>query len=70
MCQICNAPVLTDAIYPEPLSPTIDHIVPLSRDGKHQADNVQLAHWLCNARKSDRLDARATPQHPSPTPAP
>lgn len=37
-----------------PLAPTVDHIVPLARGGTHTWDNVQLAHALCNSRKSDR----------------
>lgn len=31
--------------------PSIDHIVPLSRGGKHSWDNVQLACRICNSRK-------------------
>lgn len=31
--------------------PSIDHIVPLSRGGKHSWDNVQLACRLCNSKK-------------------
>lgn len=35
--------------------PSIDHIVPLSKGGKHSWDNVQLAHFMCNSMKSDTL---------------
>lgn len=38
-----------------PTYPSIDHIVPLVRGGKHAWDNVKLAHHLCNAKKSDIL---------------
>lgn len=31
--------------------PSIDHIIPLSRGGKHAWDNVQLACRLCNSKK-------------------
>ena len=34
--------------------PSIDHIIPLSKGGVHQWDNVQLAHRLCNSIKCDR----------------
>lgn len=34
--------------------PSIDHIKPLSKGGKHQWDNVQLAHRQCNAIKSNK----------------
>lgn len=36
-----------------PMSPTIDHIIPLSKGGTHDWDNVQLAHAVCNSYKSD-----------------
>lgn len=38
-----------------PTYPSVDHVVPLARGGKHSWDNVKLAHHLCNAKKSDIL---------------
>lgn len=35
--------------------PSIDHIIPLSKGGRHAWDNVQLACRGCNSRKSDKL---------------
>ena len=45
--------------YPHPLSPCIDHIIPLAKGG-HPSDisNLQLAHWTCNRQKSDKLVER------------
>lgn len=40
---------ITGALYP-----SIDHIKPLSKGGLHSWDNVQLAHFVCNARKGAR----------------
>ena len=42
--------------YPNPLAPSIDHIVPINRGG-HPSDisNLQLAHWTCNRQKADKL---------------
>lgn len=34
--------------------PTIDHIVPTACGGANHADNLQLAHKVCNIRKRDR----------------
>lgn len=34
---------------------TVDHVVPLSRGGKHEADNLAPACSSCNSSKSDRL---------------
>lgn len=33
--------------------PSIDHVLPLARGGKHQWENVRLAHLGCNIDKSD-----------------
>lgn len=34
---------------------TIDHIIPLSRGGKHCYENVQIAHGKCNNQKGSLL---------------
>jgi CRISPR/Cas system Type II protein with McrA/HNH and RuvC-like nuclease domain len=36
--------------------PSIDHIIPLSKGGLHNWDNVQLAHRKCNRKKSDKIE--------------
>lgn len=53
-CQLCGKPVKRKAKAPDPLAPTLDHIIPLAKGGTHEPKNVQLAHFLCNALKSDR----------------
>ncbi len=55
-CGICGGPVDFRLKYPHPLSPCIDHIIPIAKGG-HPSDieNLQLAHWTCNRQKSDRL---------------
>ena len=63
VCGICGRPVDKSLKYPHPLSPVIDHIIPVNKNG-HPSDinNLQLAHWQCNRQKSDKLYAeeRAT----------
>lgn len=56
VCGICGKPVDFAFKYPHPLSPTIDHIIPVARGG-HPSDisNLQLAHFTCNRQKSDKL---------------
>lgn len=34
---------------------TIDHIIPLSKGGKDEITNMQLAHYDCNQLKADSL---------------
>ncbi|WP_442803649.1 HNH endonuclease [Streptomyces pseudogriseolus] len=53
VCQLCRKPVARGKAVPHPKAPTIDHIVPLARGGTHEPANVQLAHYHCNAIKSD-----------------
>lgn len=56
VCGICGKPVDKSLRYPHPLSPCIDHIIPVAKGG-HPSDleNLQLAHWTCNRQKSDKL---------------
>lgn len=47
-CKICNKS--------EPgIKLTIDHIIPLSKGGKHDKDNIQPLCHSCNSRKKDNL---------------
>ena len=58
ICGICGKPVNFGYKFPHPLSPCIDHIIPVSKGG-HPSDisNLQLAHMTCNRDKSDKLFA-------------
>lgn len=51
VCGVCREPVDPQAAYPDPMSASLDHVVPLSRGGSHTADNAQCAHLACNRRK-------------------
>lgn len=56
VCGICGHPVDMNLKPPHPLAPTIDHIIPIAKGG-HPSDiaNLQLAHWICNREKSDKI---------------
>ena len=56
ICALCGKPVDFKLKFPHPLSPCIDHIIPVSKGG-HPSDlkNSQLAHMTCNRLKSDKL---------------
>lgn len=47
VCGICSL-LIEDKFH-------IDHIIPLSRGGLHEATNLQLAHPICNWRKNNKL---------------
>jgi 5-methylcytosine-specific restriction endonuclease McrA len=56
ICGICGRPVDKSLRYPNPMAPSIDHIIPIDRGGHpSDIDNLQLAHWTCNRQKSDKL---------------
>lgn len=57
-CGICGQPVDFSLKFPHPLSPCIDHIIPVDKGG-HPSDlqNLQLAHLTCNRAKSDKIIA-------------
>lgn len=41
--------------YPGDRYPTIDHVVPIAAGGLDSWDNVRLACWECNIKKSDKI---------------
>ena len=47
VCGICKDKV-------EISQASIDHIIPISKGGRHVWDNVQLAHFCCNIEKSNK----------------
>lgn len=50
-CGLCGEPVNPEAKYPDPMCPSLDHVIPLVAGGEHSRANTQLAHWYCNVRK-------------------
>jgi 5-methylcytosine-specific restriction endonuclease McrA len=59
ICGICGHPVDFNAKFPDPMSPCIDHIIPIAKGGHpSDIDNLQLAHLICNREKSDKLFRR------------
>lgn len=48
VCGLCGGGVDPEDVH-------IDHITPWSRGGKHEVNNLQVAHSLCNLRKGNRV---------------
>ena len=62
VCGICGKPVDKSLKYPNPMSPTVDHIIPVAKNGDPVAlDNLQLAHMYCNRMKSDKMPVETKP---------
>lgn len=55
ICGICDGAVDPGLAFPDLMSASLDHIVPMSLGGPHLWHNVQLAHLICNSRKGARL---------------
>jgi 5-methylcytosine-specific restriction endonuclease McrA len=66
VCGICGRPVDKSLKYPDPMSPTVDHIIPVSRNGDPVSlDNLQLAHRYCNRQKADNLPVDRKQENPN-----
>lgn len=42
--------------------PSIDHVMPIAKGGKHTWDNIRLAHRHCNAVKNDKIISKTDKQ--------
>lgn len=60
VCQLCQEPVDPNLVAPDPGSPSLDHVVPLSLGGHDTPANVQLAHFGCNSAKCNRAEGVAS----------
>lgn len=54
ICQICKKPVERNAHHPNPLAPSLDHIIPVSKGGSSDPSNLQLTHLVCNLKRGNR----------------
>lgn len=53
-CNICGLPVPADARKPHPLAAEVDHVLPISRGGTHDPENLALVHKTCNIAKGNK----------------
>jgi 5-methylcytosine-specific restriction endonuclease McrA len=55
LCRLCNTEIDLALARNSRFGATIDHIVPLSLGGSDDIENMQLAHWICNIKKGNRV---------------
>lgn len=55
-CWICRLDVDNSLAWPDPKSPSLDHVLPLSKGGKHTYSNVRITHLTCNVRRGSRIE--------------
>lgn len=48
ICEICSRRVDPDLLYPDPMSPSLDHIQQIQHQGPHTLENTRLTHLTCN----------------------
>lgn len=56
-CSLCAGPLDFSIAWPDPRSVSIDHVYPVSLGGTNAPENLALAHFSCNLRKSNRVAA-------------
>ena len=57
VCGICGTAIDRTISWPDRMSASIDHIIPVSRGGSHVKENVQASHLRCNISKSNKMIA-------------
>ena len=60
VCAICGRPIDKALRFPDPMSASVDHIIPIAKGG-HPSDpqNLQLTHLICNQMKAAKVTIEA-----------
>ena len=57
-CGICGDPIDYALRFPDPMSPSVDHIVPWRQGGAwFDLENLRAAHFRCNAGRRPESEA-------------
>jgi len=55
VCYLCEKSVDMSLPRTSKLGATLDHVIPVSKGGEDSLENLRLAHWVCNIKKSDKI---------------
>ena len=50
-CHLCLKPVVLGLRARHPRGPSLDHVIPRSRGGTNDRENLRIAHHGCNSRR-------------------
>jgi len=66
VCALCGMPIDKSLKYPNPMSISIDHIIPVALGGRSTIDNLQATHLICNKAKGKKVLAKNNEEHTIP----
>lgn len=55
-CWICELRIDPEVPSTNRMGGTVDHVVPISKGGTDDWDNLKPAHWICNVKRGNRVD--------------
>lgn len=55
VCALCGLPLDNTLKHPDPMSTSVDHIIPVALGGRSSLDNLQATHLICNMRKGKKI---------------
>lgn len=63
-CFLCGDLVDKDLPGNDPMGPSVDHLIPVSKGGSDDPENLYLSHLSCNKRRGNKPvdEVRYTPQ--------
>ena len=65
-CHICGREIDPDRRFPDPMSWSVDHVVPIAQGGADHDDNCDGAHLRCNQAKGDGNPGTPQAEHRQP----
>src|SRR5699024_3539461 len=54
-CYLCGEVIDYSLRHPHSKSPSLDHIIPLSKGGDHSLENCAMTHLKCNLEKGAKI---------------
>lgn len=62
VCWLCQQPIDSSLKWPDPMSGSADHILPVSRGGTDSISNLRPSHLGCNIKRQNKDANEVAPQ--------